>query len=130
MSKKIVNIVSSILLLLPLLVGVLASSDLPISFFSSSEICSGNNYGEVILQKPCDMDHCNPHMPKCPLCPSSNSINPSLCQEGEAYLPPLTSSDILVSAETLFDQGVIRSVFRPPNLFSERLARFPQPNSR
>ena len=116
MSKKIVNIVSSILLLLPLLVGVLASSDLPISFFSSSEICPGNNYGEVILQKPCDMDHCNPHIPRCPLCPSSSSIVPYLHQSREISMQSPSSSFILTTLDPLFDQGFLRSVFRPPPL--------------
>jgi hypothetical protein len=114
MSKKTINVLLSILLSMPLIAGRFASSDSGNPLLSFLEICSRDNYAKVSYQKPCDMDHCNPRMPNCPLCPSSNSINPSLCQEGEAYLPPLTSSDILVSAETLFDQGVMRSVFRPP----------------
>ena len=116
MSKKVFGIVLSILLLLPLLGDVFASSDLPKSFLSSSEICPADNKNklEVSFQKPCDMNHCNSHMPKCPLCPSSGSINPYLYREGGAYLPPLASSLILISPEALCDQGYVRSVFRPP----------------
>src|SRR4030042_674644 len=114
MSNKVFNIVLSILLMLPLLGGVFASSDLPKSFLSSSEICPGDNNGERSFQKPCDMDHCNPHMPRCPLCPSSGSIHPYLYHEGGAYLPPLASSLVLISPEALRDQGFVRSVFRPP----------------
>jgi hypothetical protein len=72
-------------------VGVLASSDLPISFFSFSEICPGNNSGEVILQKPCDMDHCNPRMPRYPLCPSSSSIVPYLHPSRAISMPSPSS---------------------------------------
>src|SRR4030042_3019454 len=114
MSKKVFKVVLSILLLLPLVGGVFASSDLLKFFLSSSEICPGNNIGEVSFQKPCDMDHCSPYMPRCPLCPSSGSIHPYLYHEGGAYLPPLASSLVLISPEALRDQGFVRSVFRPP----------------
>jgi hypothetical protein len=114
MSKKVINLLLSILLSIPLIAGAFASSDLANALLSPLEPCSKNHYTEVSLEKPCDMDHCNPLTPKCPLCPSANSINPYLSQEGGAYLPPPASSIVLITPETLSDQGVIRSVFRPP----------------
>ena len=114
MLKKIVNLLLSVLLSIPLIVGAFAPSDAANALLSLPEICPRNQYTEVSFEKPCDMDHCNPLTPKCPLCPSANSINPYLYQEGGAYLPPLASSLVLISPGTLSDQGVIRSVFRPP----------------
>jgi len=70
------------------------------------------------FQKPCDMDGCNPNMPKCPLCPSSSSTNLYLHQEITAYPPTLTSSLILVCVDTLSDQGFVKSIFRPPTSLS------------
>jgi len=70
------------------------------------------------FQEACNMDNCNPNMPKCPLCPSSSSINLYLNQETGAYLPILTSSLVLVCVDTLSDQGFVKSIFRPPTLLS------------
>jgi len=70
------------------------------------------------FQKPCNMDDCNPGMPKCPLCPSSSSINLYLHQETGAYLPILTSSLIFICVDTLSDQGFVKSIFRPPTSLS------------
>jgi hypothetical protein len=66
------------------------------------------------FQKPCDMNHCNPHLPKCPLCPSSGSLIPYLPQEMGDYLPRLRSSFILLSFGNLSDQGFVKSIFHPP----------------
>jgi hypothetical protein len=103
MFKKALNILISILLLLPLLTEAIGfpqpiDSD-PLSF-----------------QKPCDMDHCNPYMPKCPLCPSSSSVRPYLPNGTRIYAPTLTSTYAFdpISADTLSDQGYVTSVFRPP----------------
>jgi len=105
MLKKIINIFISILLLLPLYTGTFGFSSL------------GNN-SPPSFQKPCDMDHCTPYMPKCPLCPSSGSINLYLHYEVGNYLPVLASSFILSYASTLSDQGVIKAIFRPPTSIS------------
>jgi hypothetical protein len=114
MSRKTITVLLSAVLSLPLIAGTFAPSDLANFLLCPPEICPKDHHVEVSYQKPCDMDHCNPQTPKCPLCPSSNSIKSSLYQESEVYLPPLTSSGILVSTETLSDQGVMRSIFRPP----------------
>jgi len=105
MLKKALNIFISILLLLPLLTG-------------------GAGFSQMIsadppsFQKACDMDDCNPYMPKCPLCPSSNSTIQLFHQEAAAYLPTPISSFILISVSTLSDQGVVKTIFHPPTFNS------------
>ena len=101
MLSKALNIFMSILLLLPLLTGEVGFSQMV------------NNYPPS-FQKPCDMDHCNPYMPKCPLCPSLSSSNLCLHHEAGAYLPIPISSFILLSVSTLSDQGVVKTIFHPP----------------
>jgi hypothetical protein len=113
MMRKAINVSLSILLLLPLFSGEFVSSALAKSRSSSSEICSSDNGANSRFQKPCDMDHCNP-LPKCPLCPSSSSMNPYLCQGAGVYLPPLPSSLIIINPDALPDQGFVSSIFRPP----------------
>jgi hypothetical protein len=105
MLKKGLNIFISILLLMPLFTEVVgfpqrADSDPP-SF-----------------QKPCDMDQCNPQMPKCPLCPSSGSISLYFYHGAESYLPVFTSSLAAVDINTFSDQGFVKSIFHPPTTFS------------
>jgi len=101
MLKKVLNTLFSILLLLPLFAG-------EVGFFQAVSNASPS------FQKPYDMDDCNPNMPKCPLCPSSSSINLYLYHEAAAYLPTPTSSFILLSVSTLSDQEVIKTIFHPP----------------
>jgi hypothetical protein len=105
MSKKALNIFISILLLLPLVTG-------QVGFFQAVSHASPS------FQKACDMDDCNPNMPKCPLCPSFNSTNLYLNYESESYLPILSSSHIFLSIETLSDQGVVKTIFHPPTSLS------------
>jgi hypothetical protein len=105
MLKKALNIFISILLLLPLLTGTVGFSQ-PVDNNSPS------------FQKPCDMNDCNPYAPKCPLCPSSGSVNLYLNHEAGAYLPILACSFILDSVSTLSDQGVIKAIFHPPTATS------------
>jgi hypothetical protein len=118
MAKKVINALLIIVFSVPLFTGIYGSPDPPMAYLSSSEICSGENNGEISFQKPCDMDHCNPGMPKCPLCSSSSSINLYLNHAAEAYLPTLTSSLMVVSVDTLSDQGFVKSVFHPPTSLS------------
>jgi hypothetical protein len=105
MSRKALNIFISILLLLPLFTGVVGFSQ-PI------------NKSPASFQKTCDMDDCNPYMPKCPLCPSSNSTIQLFHQEAAAYLPTPISSFILISVSALSDQGVVKTIFHPPTFNS------------
>src|SRR4030042_5229026 len=105
MIRKGLNIFISILLLLPLFTGVVV--------FSQTV-----NNGLPSFQKTCDMDDCNPYMPKCPLCPSSNSTIQLFHQEAAAYLPTPISSFILISVSALSDQGVVKAIFHPPTLHS------------
>ena len=105
MSKRIINVFISISLMLSLFSGVAVFPQVVNNNLSS-------------FQKPCDMDDCNPNMPKCPLCPSSSSINLYLYHEAGAYLPILTSSLILVCVDTLSDQGFVKSIFHPPTSLS------------
>jgi len=105
MLKRTINLFISISLVLPLFSGMAVFSQVV------------NNHPSS-FQKPCGMDDCNPNMPKCPLCPSSGSINLYLYHETGDYLPILTSSLILVSVYTLSDQGFVKSIFHPPTSLS------------
>jgi hypothetical protein len=105
MLRKSLVILILIVLLLPL-------------FAEESGLFKAVSTASPAFQKPCDMDDCNPNMPKCPLCPSSRSINLYLHQETTAYLPTITSSIVLVCVDTLSDQGFVSSIFRPPTLLS------------
>ena len=108
MLRKVIHILISILLLLPLLTGMLGFPQL------------ANNYLPS-FQKTCDMDHCDmdhssPNTPRCPLCPSSSSANLYFYQEAGAYLPVLTSSFVLVCLDSLTDQEFVKKIFHPPTL--------------
>ena len=105
MLKKALIIFISIILLLPLLTGAVG--------FSQTV-----NNDPPSFQKPCDMDHCNPYMPKCPLCPSSSSMSPYLPSGTRIYAPTLSSLFNPISADTLPDQGYVKSVFHPPTTLS------------
>src|SRR4030043_1226615 len=105
MLSKALNIFMSILLLLPLLIG-------EVGFFQMV------NNDPPSFQKPCDMDHCNPYMPKCPLCPSSSFMRLYLPNGTRIYAPTLTSLFYPISADTLSDQGYVKSIFHPPTSIS------------
>jgi hypothetical protein len=105
MLRKGLNIFISILLLLPIFVGG-AGSFQTISQASPS------------FQKTCDMDDCNPNMPKCPLCPSFSSIHLYLYYETVVCFPTPASSYILLSVRILSDQGFIKTIFHPPTTAS------------
>lgn len=101
MLKATLNIFISILLLQHLFVGAAPFSqpvDQPYASF----------------QKPCDMDHCNPYMQKCPLCPTSNSTIPLFHQATIFYLPAISSSFISLHEDSLSDQGFVKAIFHPP----------------
>ena len=114
MSKKYLNILTCILLVIALLTWVLSSAGLGFAFTSLSGPPCGKASGGPGLEKPCEMDHCSPDLPKCPLCPSFGFANPYLHQGVSDYLPPPDFSFTLASLDTLSDQGFIRSIFRPP----------------
>lgn len=106
MLRKFINSFVSILLLLPVFTGA-STSFAPIDHDPPS------------FQKPCDMDDCdmddcNPNMPKCPLCPSSNSSIQLVRQEVADDLPTPISSFVLFTPGTLSDQGFIKTIFHPP----------------
>jgi hypothetical protein len=105
MLKKCLNIFIAILLLLPLFAG-------------ETEFFRAASHASPSFQKTCDMDDCNPNMPKCPLCPSFRSTNLYLFHESVSYFPLLSSSLILLSMDTMSDQGVVRTIFRPPTSLS------------
>jgi hypothetical protein len=107
MLRKLINILISILLVVPLLAGTPGSFGLPKD--SDSQI----RFQKPCDMDPCDMDHCTPSLPKCPLCPTSGSFLPYL-SSGVIYPPILPSSFILVSINTLSDQGVVKAIFHPP----------------
>ena len=114
MLTKLINIFLSVLLLLPIFAGALDFSNICDDASPRFQVCSQDHYPQANLQKPCDMDHCNPLMPNCALCPTANSVNPYLMQGAEAYLPPLDSSFVSINVNPLFDQGVVKSIFHPP----------------
>ena len=118
MSKKYLNILTCILLVIALLTWVLSSAGLGFAFTSLSGSSCGKTSDGPGFKKPCEMDHCSPNIPKCPLCPSFGSQAPCLNQGTLAYLPPLDSSFVSVCLDTLSDQGFIGSIFRPPTSIS------------
>jgi len=105
MSKKALNIFISILLLVPLFAGDVG-------------VFQAVSHASPSFQKPCDMDDCNPNMPKCPLCPSFSFPNLYLYHESAPYLPTLSSSFIFLNIDTLSDQGVVKTIFHPPTSIS------------
>jgi hypothetical protein len=107
--KKILNIVVCILLILPLFSGIY--SPLKAVQMGSPLLSAG-------YQKNCGMDACRSNLPRCPLCPSSNTIHPYISQETRVNLEFPVFSYILVSLDTLSDQGVTQPIFRPPILTS------------
>jgi len=72
----------------------------------------------ISFQKPCGMDHCNTNLPKCPLCPYSGPTNLYIQDETKSYLPIFTPSFILSYEQSLSDQEVVKSIFRPPTSLS------------
>lgn len=118
MSKKYLNILTCIVVVIALLTWVLSSAGLGFAFTSLSGPPCGKASDGPGFKKPCEMDHCSPDIPKCPLCPSFGSQTPCINQGTLAYLPPLDSSFVLVCLDTLFDQGFIGSIFRPPTSIS------------
>ena len=106
MLKKALMIFISFLLVLPLFTGVVGFAQ-PI------------NTDPPSFQKPCDMDQCNPNMPKCPLCHSSGSIVQLFYQECGPYLPTPVSSFIMLTESTLSDQGFAKAIFHPPTITSQ-----------
>jgi len=107
--RRIFNIVVSILLILPLFSGIY--SPLKAAHVATPLISASS-------QNTCGMDSCTPNLPRCPLCPSSNSIHPYISQEAGVNVQIPVSSFLLISLETLSDQGVTQSIFRPPILTS------------
>jgi hypothetical protein len=108
MLRKLINILISILLVVPLWTGTPSSLGL-----------AKNSDPQVRFQKPCDMnpcdmDDCAPRMPKCPLCPTSGSFVPYLSNGSGIISPILNSSLTHTRDNTLSDQGVVKVIFRPP----------------
>jgi hypothetical protein len=105
MLRKGLNIFIAVLLLLP-------------HFAGGTGLFQAASDASPSFQKTCDMTDCNPYMPKCPLCPSFGSISLYFLHESAAYLPPPVSSFVFVSTHTLSDQGVVKTIFRPPTSLS------------
>jgi len=109
MCKKTFRTIITILILPGLFIGIVNFSSL-----AFASLFPGNSPPEPSFQKTCDMDHCNPNLPKCPLCPSSGSISLVLHLEGGFYLPILASSMLSIFHDSLSDQGFVKSIFHPP----------------
>jgi hypothetical protein len=113
MSKKILNLIVTISLVLPLFAGMFGPCGIACTFSSFIQIFLKSNI-QTHFEEPCDMDDCNPNLPKCPLCPSSSSLNPYLPNEAGIYLPTLSSPFKPISVDSLADQGFVQSIFHPP----------------
>jgi len=107
--KKLFNILVCTLLILPLFSGIY--SPLKAAHVGSPLLSAG-------YQKTCGMDSCSPNLPRCPLCPSSNTIHPYIFQETPGNLEIPVFSFVFASLDTLSDQGVTQPIFRPPILTS------------
>jgi hypothetical protein len=114
MSRKPLKLSVSLLVLLPFFMGMFSFPGAITAFTPMSQPPCGKTSPGPGFKKPCDMDHCKPNLPKCPLCSSPGSAVPYLGQGALEYLPPLNSSSVLVYLDTLSDQGFVRSIFRPP----------------
>ncbi len=114
MSRKPLKLSVSLLVLLPFFMGMFTFPGAITAFTPMSQPPCGKTSPGPGFKKPCDMDHCKPNLPKCPLCSSPGSAVPYLGQGALEYLPPLNSSFVLVCLDTLSDQGFVRSIFRPP----------------
>ena len=107
MFKKAINLFISISFLFPFFAGITTFPQVVNNYYSSS------------FQKTCDMVDCNPYMPKCPLCPSSSSINLYFHHGVETYMPAFTSSPVLIDLYILSDQGFVKTIFHPPTTTSQ-----------
>jgi hypothetical protein len=113
--KKASHTGISILLLIPFITGMVLPYGAGDNLSLFVKTFFNDHHPQVSFEKPCDMDHCNPYMPKCPLCPSPGSVAQFLNTEGAgAYLPTPTSSFIVITSGILSDQGVVKSIFHPP----------------
>jgi len=112
MPKRIVSTLICLLLLPTLLPGVLNYAGMGSSSSPLFDLFPGK--AQASFEEPCDMNHCNPYMPRCPLCPSPGSGVPYLHQEAGDYIPTGATSFVLISINILSDQGYITSIFRPP----------------
>ena len=65
-------------------------------------------------QSPCDTGPCGPLMPECSHGLSFEEIDPFLHEDMETYQLKVVSPLIPIAPEVLLDQGVVRSIFRPP----------------
>jgi len=113
--KKIFNIFIAIFVILPLFSGIYSPLK---AAHTTSPLHIVSPLLRASSQKACGMDSCSPNLPRCPLCPSSNSIHPYIAQETEVNLQIPVVSFIQLRLDTLSDQGVIQSIFRPPILIS------------
>jgi hypothetical protein len=104
MRKKIINTCLLILVFLSSLSGAHDFSQL------------GNNPGSG-SQAHCNTEQCNPCIPESPYCPYFEDIDPFLHQEMEPCQPRAVSLSLPVAPEALFDQGFVRSIYRPPTPF-------------
>jgi hypothetical protein len=66
-------------------------------------------------QSPCDTNQRDQGKPECPKCVSLEDPNDPFLHEGtETYQLKVVSPLIPIGPEALFDQGFVRSIFRPP----------------
>jgi hypothetical protein len=114
MSKKPTKFFVSLLVLLAFSTGVFISGGAATAFAPFSQPACGRTSTGPGFKAPCDMDHCDSNLPKCPLCTSPGSAVPYLGQGASEFPPPLNSFLVFVSLDTLSDQGFISSIFRPP----------------
>ncbi len=99
------RLISSILVVLVIIPSLLGAHD-----FSPL----GNTPGSG-SQSPCDTNQCDPRTPECPNCVSlEDSIDPFIHEDTEIYQLKAVSPLIPIALEVLLDQGVVKSIFRPP----------------
>ncbi len=67
-------------------------------------------------KSPCETNQRDPGKPECPNCISfEDSTDPFLYEHTETCQVKVVSPLIPVDPEALFDQGFVRSIFRPPS---------------
>ena len=99
------RLISSILAVLVIIPSLIGAHDFSLL---------GNTLGSG-SQTPYDTNQCDPRTPECPNCVSlDDSIDSFIHEDTEIYQLKAVSPSIPIALVVPLDQGVVKSIFRPP----------------